>query len=125
VRCGRLNQSRAAARLFVIEHDVTKRIKRDYNETWLTSSTEGGARPESLEKRHDETIRPRDRWNRHSVRLWPPCKCAPRAGRVAIIDFRPFGGTCALRGCDPKKVLVAGAETVDGVGRMRGRGVGG
>jgi len=24
---------------------------------------------------------------------------------VAIIDFRPFGGTCALRGCDPKKML--------------------
>ena len=44
---------------------------------------------------------------------------------VAIIDFRPFGGTCALRGCDPKKVLVAGAETVDSVGRMRGRGVAG
>jgi glutathione reductase (NADPH) len=32
--------------------------------------------------------------------------------RVAVIDFRPFGGTCALRGCDPKKVLVSGAETV-------------
>lgn len=26
------------------------------------------------------------------------------AGRtVAVIDFRPFGGTCALRGCDPKR----------------------
>src|SRR5437764_6740480 len=25
---------------------------------------------------------------------------------VAIIDSKPFGGTCALRGCDPKKVLV-------------------
>ena len=25
-----------------------------------------------------------------------------RAGRsVAVIDHRPFGGTCALRGCDP------------------------
>lgn len=32
---------------------------------------------------------------------------------VAVIDFRPFGGTCALRGCDPKKVLVGGAETFD------------
>ncbi len=28
--------------------------------------------------------------------------------RVAIIDFRPYGGTCALRGCDPKKMLTAG-----------------
>jgi len=44
---------------------------------------------------------------------------------VAIIDFRPFGGTCALRGCDPKKMLIASAETVDSVGRMRGRGVAG
>lgn len=43
--------------------------------------------------------------------------------RVAVIDFRPFGGTCALRGCDPKKVLVAGAETIDIVSRMRGHGV--
>ncbi len=24
---------------------------------------------------------------------------------VAIIDEKPFGGTCALRGCDPKKML--------------------
>src|SRR6266849_9111492 len=32
------------------------------------------------------------------------------AGRlVAVIDSRPFGGTCALRGCDPKKVLVGAA----------------
>jgi len=44
---------------------------------------------------------------------------------VAIIDFRPTGGTCALRGCDPKKMLIASAETVDSVGRMRGRGVAG
>ena len=28
-----------------------------------------------------------------------------KAGRqVAVVDSRPFGGTCALRGCDPKKV---------------------
>src|SRR5712664_769834 len=44
---------------------------------------------------------------------------------VAVIDWRPFGGTCALRGCDPKKVLVGGAETVDMARRMRGRGVDG
>ncbi len=25
---------------------------------------------------------------------------------VAIIDKRPYGGTCALRGCQPKKYLV-------------------
>src|SRR5437870_4328509 len=49
-----------------------------------------------------------------------------KAGRsVAVIDHRPFGGTCALRGCDPKKMLVSGAETIDMAHRMRGRGVDG
>ena len=24
---------------------------------------------------------------------------------VAVIDEKPFGGTCAMRGCDPKKML--------------------
>jgi glutathione reductase (NADPH) len=47
-----------------------------------------------------------------------------RAGRsVALVDFRPFGGTCALRGCDPKKVLVAGAEAVRAARRLDRRGV--
>lgn len=42
---------------------------------------------------------------------------------VAVIDEKPFGGTCALRGCDPKKMLVAGAEVIDAQRRMHGRGV--
>jgi glutathione reductase (NADPH) len=47
-----------------------------------------------------------------------------RAGRtVAVIDHRPFGGTCALRGCDPKRMLVSGAEAIDWSCRMKGRGV--
>lgn len=47
-----------------------------------------------------------------------------QAGRsVAIVDCRPFGGTCALRGCDPKKVLVSGAEAVRAARRLAGRGV--
>ena len=47
-----------------------------------------------------------------------------RAGwSVAVIDSRPFGGTCALRGCDPKKVFVGAAEAVDQVNRLRGKGV--
>lgn len=46
------------------------------------------------------------------------------AGRsVAVIDFRPFGGTCALRGCDPKKLMIGGARAVDHATRMRGKGV--
>jgi glutathione reductase (NADPH) len=42
-----------------------------------------------------------------------------------VVDHRPFGGTCALRGCDPKKVLISGAETVDACWRMRKHGVSG
>jgi glutathione reductase (NADPH) len=44
---------------------------------------------------------------------------------VAVIDHLPFGGTCMLRGCDPKKVLVGGAEAIDHARRMRGKGVAG
>lgn len=42
---------------------------------------------------------------------------------VAIIDHRPFGGTCALRGCDPKKMMMGGASAADHAWRMRGKGV--
>src|SRR2546428_11723747 len=44
---------------------------------------------------------------------------------VAVIDSRPFGGTCQLRGCDPKKVLVGVSELVDWRQRMQGKGVSG
>lgn len=43
--------------------------------------------------------------------------------RVAVIDHRPLGGTCALRGCDPKKMLVSGEEAIDSARRMGGHGV--
>jgi glutathione reductase (NADPH) len=43
--------------------------------------------------------------------------------KVAIIDYRRFGGTCALRGCDPKKVLVRVASAVDQAGRLKQKGV--
>lgn len=53
-------------------------------------------------------------------------KCCRAAGwRVAVVDHLPFGGTCALRGCDPKKVLVGVAETLDQFRRMRGKGIAG
>lgn len=42
---------------------------------------------------------------------------------VAVIDHRPFGGTCALRGCDPKKMLVSGASAADHARRMHGKGI--
>lgn len=44
---------------------------------------------------------------------------------VAVVDFRPYGGTCALRGCDPKKMLVTAAEAMDLVARMHPNGVAG
>ena len=28
--------------------------------------------------------------------------------KFALIDFRPFGGTLAFHGCDPKKALIGG-----------------
>lgn len=50
-----------------------------------------------------------------------PCRSA--GWSVAVIDLRPFGGTCALRGCDPKKVLVGAAEVIDWNYRMHGKGI--
>jgi glutathione reductase (NADPH) len=52
-------------------------------------------------------------------------RCRAAGWKVAIVDHLPFGGTCALRGCDPKKVLVGAAEAVDHARRMRGKGVAG
>jgi glutathione reductase (NADPH) len=49
--------------------------------------------------------------------------CQEAEWNVAIVDSRPFGGTCALRGCDPKKVLVGAAEAVDWTRRMKGKGI--
>jgi pyruvate/2-oxoglutarate dehydrogenase complex dihydrolipoamide dehydrogenase (E3) component len=40
-------------------------------------------------------------------------RCRSAGWRVAVIDHLPFGGTCMLRGCDPKKVLVGAAEAID------------
>ena len=51
---------------------------------------------------------------------------ARSAGKtVAVIDCRPVGGTCALRGCDPKKMMIGGAAAFDHAQRMTGKGVAG
>ena len=52
-------------------------------------------------------------------------KCAAQGWRVGIVDSLPYGGTCALRGCDPKKILRRGAEIVDSVRLMSGKGIDG
>jgi glutathione reductase (NADPH) len=50
-------------------------------------------------------------------------RCRAAGWSVAIVDSRPFGGTCALRGCVPKKVLVAAAEAVHAAGALGDKGV--
>ena len=42
---------------------------------------------------------------------------------VASIDSEPHGGTCALRGCDPKKMLVAVTKGVEFAENMEGKGL--
>ncbi len=50
-----------------------------------------------------------------------PCR---KAGwSVAVIDSRPFGGTCELRGCEPKKILANAVALVDWSQRMQGKGI--
>ena len=50
-------------------------------------------------------------------------KCASQGWKVAIVDELPYGGTCALRGCDPKKILRRGAEIIDSAQLMAGKGI--
>ena len=49
--------------------------------------------------------------------------CNQKGWSVAIVDDRPFGGTCALRGCDPKKVLHGAVKIYDEYQRMQGKGL--
>lgn len=46
-----------------------------------------------------------------------------RGWTVAVVDKQPFGGTCALRGCDPKKVLVAAGRVAESGQRWAELGV--
>ena len=50
-------------------------------------------------------------------------ECRSAGWSVAIIDSLPFGGTCALRGCDPKKVLVEAAKIIDSNERHENKGI--
>lgn len=50
-------------------------------------------------------------------------KCAASGWSVAVVDELPYGGTCALRGCDPKKMLRRGAEIIDAARLMKGKGI--
>jgi glutathione reductase (NADPH) len=50
-------------------------------------------------------------------------ECSSAGWSVAIIDSLQFGGTCALRGCDPKKVLVEAAKVIDSNQRHKNKGI--
>ncbi|MFL6525156.1 MAG: FAD-dependent oxidoreductase [Nitrososphaera sp.] len=52
-------------------------------------------------------------------------ECSSAGWKVAIIDSLVFGGTCALRGCEPKKVLVEGVKIVDSAQRHQSKGISG
>ena len=52
-------------------------------------------------------------------------RCAQAGLRVAVVDRLPYGGTCAQRGCDPKKVLLAAAEAVSRARMLDGHGLAG
>lgn len=49
--------------------------------------------------------------------------CALAGLDVAIIDPLPYGGTCALRGCDPKKMLVGVTDALDWASRVGDKGL--
>ncbi|MCG2462678.1 NAD(P)/FAD-dependent oxidoreductase [Flavobacteriaceae bacterium F89] len=50
-------------------------------------------------------------------------KCASSGLKVGVTDELPFGGTCALRGCDPKKVIIGATEVRDFAMRLKGKGI--
>lgn len=50
-------------------------------------------------------------------------ECVAEGLKVAIADNREFGGTCANRGCDPKKVLVGLTEILERARKMQGNGI--
>ncbi|HWX31827.1 MAG TPA: hypothetical protein VNZ53_30880 [Steroidobacteraceae bacterium] len=57
--------------------------------------------------------------------LWPPTAAAQQVGASRSSTTCHSAAPCALRGCDPKKVLVGVAEAIDHARRMRGKGIGG
>lgn len=48
--------------------------------------------------------------------------CAKAGMRIAIADNRRYGGTCANRGCDPKKVIVGVVEAKHRIDKLKGNG---
>ncbi len=42
---------------------------------------------------------------------------------IALVEAGQFGGVCALKGCQPKKYLVANVEAVANAAHLKGRGI--
>ncbi len=49
--------------------------------------------------------------------------CREAGWKVAIADRLPFGGTCSLRGCNPKKTLASAAEMINRYNHMKDKGL--
>jgi glutathione reductase (NADPH) len=49
--------------------------------------------------------------------------CSAAGWKVAISDDNPFGGTCSLRGCNPKRTLAGAAELFYRTSGMKGKGI--
>jgi len=50
-------------------------------------------------------------------------ECHSSGLRLAMVESRELGGTCPLRGCDPKKVLVGAAEIIRRAQGLAGKGI--
>ena len=49
--------------------------------------------------------------------------CAKAGLKVGITERKLYGGTCPLRGCDPKKALLSATEVIEMAKNMQGNGV--
>ncbi|MDO6470759.1 NAD(P)/FAD-dependent oxidoreductase [Maribacter sp. 1_MG-2023] len=49
--------------------------------------------------------------------------CTDKGLKVAITDNREFGGTCANRGCDPKKIFLGAIEAYELSENLKGKGI--
>jgi len=50
-------------------------------------------------------------------------KCVAQGLKVAMAENRELGGTCANRGCDPKKVLLGATEIMQRANDLEGNGI--
>lgn len=50
-------------------------------------------------------------------------KCADSGLKIGIVDDKHYGGTCGLRGCIPKKVLMNATHVIDSAHNLLGKGI--